>query len=190
MKKLLTLALVLSIVALPEPAQAVEKPVAVTPSTVFPAVPPCTGISPTEFTVSGKGFKPREEIVLSIGGVEFDDFAADATGGYTDLAEVQSLPSGTHPVLLRGDAGSFAATTIYIGWSACRSWSRSDMTISGAGFAADDEVRVLLDGEPAATTVTGPHGRFEVAFDCPKGKHTAKVVGAGGRHLSFAEFSC
>lgn len=190
MKKLISFALALSIIALPQAAQAAEKPVTVTPGTVFPAVAPCTGISPTEFTVSGKGFKPAEKIALTIGGVEYDDFAADAEGKYSETAEIRSLPSATYPVLLRGEQGTYAVSMIYIGFSACRSWSRDDVAIMGAGFAAEDDVTVTMDNAVAATGKTDPQGRFEVAFDCPKGKHMVKVTGKGNRNLSFAEFRC
>ena len=154
------------------------------------AVAPCTGIRPTAFTVSGKGFKPAEKIALSVGGVEYEGFAADAAGKYSRTAEIRSLPSATYPVLLRGDKGTYAVSTIYIGFSACRSWSRDDVAVMGAGFAAGDSVRVLMDGTVAAIGKTDPLGRFEVTFDCGRGKHTVKIAGKGGRNLSFAEFRC
>lgn len=175
------------------PAAASPLPVAVTPGKVWPVAAPCTsGTGDHDFTVTGTGFQPGETVAVRVGGVPYPDFAADATGGYSRTFQVQSLPSGTYPVAVTGDAGSEALSSIYIGWSGCRSVKSGKLRMTGGGFAASGTIRLHLDGvaTPFATTTSDGSGRFDVTVTCPAGRHDAKVSDLANRSLTFTAFTC
>jgi hypothetical protein len=198
MMRTLLVPLAVAVVLAPAGAEAVRaapvdpvRPVTVAPAKVWPRVAPCTtGTGPSEFTVSGTGFQPREAVTVTVGDVAYADLKTTAKGAYAQTYRVQSRPSGSYPVVLTGARGSRAEGSVYIGYAGCRSVRSGKLRVAGAGFATGDEVALLLDGGPAVTTDTGADGRFEVTVPCPAGKHTARVTGAGGRALSFTAFTC
>ncbi|MEV6629492.1 hypothetical protein AB0M54_01920 [Actinoplanes sp. NPDC051470] len=205
-KLLLSLALVLPILALPQAAaqaantgakakaaraadQAAKAPgkVTVTPSTVLPRVAPCSGVN--DFTVSGKGFKPYEMIDLTVGGLAYDSFQADAAGAYEQENEIKAVPSGYLPVKLTGNKGTKAQAEIRLGWAGCWMRSHGVLTVRGAGFAADDQIDVILDGEIVEVAESDARGRFEAKVDCPAGDPTLEVEGEK-RSLTFKTVDC
>lgn len=53
-----------------------------------------------------------------------------------------------------------------------------DLTFTGSGFAIDDEVVVMYEGDEAATATTDDTGRLEVVFAVPKSRWGARLVTA------------
>jgi hypothetical protein len=174
-------------------AAASPLPVTVSPGRVWPVAAPCTsGTGNHDFTVTGVGFQPGETVAVTVGGVPYPGFTADASGGYTRTFQVQSLPSGTYPVAVTGGAGSQALSSVYIGWSGCRSVKSGKLRMTGGGFAASGPVRLYLDGAatPLATATSDGTGRFDVTVTCPAGRHDAGVSDLQNRTLTFAAFTC
>jgi hypothetical protein len=175
------------------PAAASPLPVAVAPAKVWPVAAPCTsGTGNPDFTVGGIGFQPGETVAVTVGGVPYPAFAADASGAYTRTYQVQSLPSGTYPVAVTGGAGSQALSSLYIGWSGCRSVKSGKLRMTGGGFAASGPIRLHLDGTatPFATATSDGTGRFDFTVTCPAGRHDAKVSDTQNRSLTFTAFTC
>ena len=86
--------------------------------------------------------------------------------------------------------GSEAEDTLYIGWSGCRATRSGELTVAGAGFAAEDEIRVRVDGELVDVVDSEVDGTFATTVDCEPGTHTAKVSDTENRSLTFSAFTC
>ena len=54
----------------------------------------------------------------------------------------------------------------------------TDLTVTGHGFAADEDVDIMYDGSQVATDTTNDKGSFEVSFPVPESIHGAHPVTA------------
>jgi hypothetical protein len=67
----------------------------VAPGTVWPKAEPCmTGTGVHDFTVSGAGFQPDEQVTVAVGGTTYEGARADSTGAYSASYEIGSLRAG------------------------------------------------------------------------------------------------
>jgi hypothetical protein len=146
-----------------------------------------SGIVGDTITMSGSEFATYERGIMIL----FDDQAvvtdieANSEGKWQASFDVPELPAGEYSITAEGelttkeDLGelSFEIKPEFI-LSPDHGHVGTDLTVTGRGFPAYQDVIILYDDNQVATTETDDEGTFEVSFSVPESKHGEHVVRA------------
>jgi hypothetical protein len=184
----LSTALILSLLMLVLPA-----------TTVFAAaisVYPSSGTVGTSVIVSGSNFSAGARV-----DIYFPDTATFQTYAYTDNVgyftaqsfTIPQLPAGTKTIYVRdGVTLNYAVTNFTIVpdivLNKLMDYVGSQVTVSGTGFSADQNVSIYFDEELLVSTTTSSSGTFSnTTFTVPPsstGIHTVKAMDSNGNYDS------
>jgi hypothetical protein len=139
-------------------------------------------------TMTGSRFTPYEKGVQIL----FDDQAvaadikANSKGEWEASFEVPEMATGEHTVAAEGawtDKEDIISLTFMIEPSIVVSPDKghvgTNLTVTGHGFAASEDVDIMYDGGTVDTAKTNDQGSFEMIFPVPESQHGEHQVAAG-----------
>ena len=155
--------------------------------TVIPgiSIDKSSGTVGESITMTGGGFTAGERNIgiLFAGEAVVEGIRADDRGYWEEPFEVPEMPGGTYTVTAEGDRTlqedvgdlSFEIKP-GIMLSPDEGHVGLNVTAHGRGFAANEDVIVLYDGNEVATATTDAEGSFEVVFSVPESRHGGRQV--------------
>ena len=146
-----------------------------------------SGIEGDTVTMTGSKFAVYEKGIMIL----FDDQAvvtdikANSYGEWEESFQVPGMPAGEYSVTVEGDYTSkedvgvlsFEIQPEFM-LSDDQGHAGMDLTVTGRGFPADEDIIILYDDSQVAIVETDEQGTFEVSFTVPESKHGAHVVRA------------
>ncbi|MEA1872478.1 MAG: hypothetical protein U9M91_03695, partial [Chloroflexota bacterium] len=138
-------------------------------------------------TMTGSGFyaKERDITILFDGQAVATLIRADDKGYWEENFEVPEMPKGTYSVTAEGERTpkeDISELSFEIGpglvLSPDEGYVGMNLTVTGGGFAPDEDVVIKYDGSEVATAETNDKGSFEVTFSVPESRHGARQVKA------------
>jgi hypothetical protein len=135
----------------------------------------------SRFAANERGIK-----ILFDGEAVVTDIRADAQGDWEASFEVPDMPTGDYSVTAEGeqtgrediDELSFEIKPGIV-LSPDEGHVGMDVTVTGLGFAANEDVDIMYEGSQVATAATNDQGSFDVSFPVPEGKYGERRVTAG-----------
>jgi len=135
----------------------------------------------SRFAVYEKGIQ-----ILFDGQAVVTEVEADSKGEWEASFEVPAMPTGEHDVTAEGeqtkreDVGdlSFEIEPDIV-LSPTEGHVGTNLTVTGHGFAAIEDVNITYDTGQIATTETNDQGSFDVSFLVPESKYGERAVIAG-----------
>jgi len=147
-----------------------------------------SGIAGDTITMTGSRFAANEKgiKILLNGQAIVTDIKANFEGEWEASFEVPTMPAGDYGLIAEGertkieDLGELNfEIKPYIVLSPDEGHIGTDLTLTGRGFAANENVIVTYDGNQIATTETNEQGSFDVSFLVPESKYGEHNVAAG-----------
>ena len=146
-----------------------------------------SGIVGDTVTMIGSKFATYEKGIMIL----FDDQAvvtdikANSEGEWEESFQVPNLPSGTYSITAEGeltskeDVGelSFEIHPEFM-LSQDQGHVGMELTVTGRGFPADEDIIILYDDNQVAIAETDEQGTFEASFSVPESKHGEHLVRA------------
>jgi len=139
-------------------------------------------------TMTGSRFAANEGDIqiLFDGEAVVTDIRANDEGNWEESFEVPEMPTGDYSVTTEGeqtrkeDFGelSFEIEPDIIP-SPDEGYVGVNLTVTGRGFAADEDVNITYDGVQAATAETNDKGSFNVSFPVPESQYGDRLMTAG-----------
>jgi len=159
-----------------------------------------SGMVGDNLTVTGNGFVADERDITIL----FDEEAvvteirADERGYWEESFEVPEITTGTYSVTAEGewtkqrdiDALSFEIKAGIL-LSPDQGYVGMNLTVTGLGFATDEDVSITYEDEERATATTDDKGSFEVSFSVPESPHGERQVTAtdADQNVATANFT-
>ena len=143
-----------------------------------------SGIVGDTITMTGSRFAPNEKgiKILFDGQAVVTGIKANSKGEWEASFQVPDMSTGTYSVTAEGEwtkqeditALSFEIKP-YIVLSAVAGYAGMDLTVTGYGFAANEDIVITYDGSPVATAETDDKGNFEANFPVPESRYGERV---------------
>ena len=138
-------------------------------------------------TMTGSGFDADERDITIL----FDEEAvvteirADETGYWEESFEVPEMPPGEYSVTAEGEQTkkedlselSFEIEPAIV-LAPDEGHVGTDLTVTGYGFAANEDVDIMYDDSQVATAETNDKGSFDASFLVPESKYGERLVTA------------
>jgi len=146
-----------------------------------------SGIAGDTVTMTGSRFAVSEkDIKIVFGGQELvTDIRADSNGEWEASFQVPEMPAGNYDVTAEGpqtrkeDAGQLGFQIgAYMALSPSEGHVGTDVTVTGNGFAINQDVHIMYDGNQVTTAETDDGGNFDATFTVPEGHHGEHSVTA------------
>jgi len=138
-------------------------------------------------TMTGSGFvaDERDITILFDGEAVKTEIRADETGSWNGSFEVPEMPTGEYSVTAEGEQTEKEDISALgfeikpgIVLSPDEGHVGTDLTVTGRGFATDEDVAIMYDGSQVVTDTTNAEGSFDVSFTVPESIHGAHQVKA------------
>ncbi|MBN1862367.1 MAG: hypothetical protein JW790_01835 [Dehalococcoidales bacterium] len=169
-------------------------------------IDPEAAVVGSQATITGQGLRPEQRITIRFDGQETaitgGDEITDADGEFTCTIAIPENPSGSYPVTAIDEAGNRPETEFTVEPQITLSPSSQDVDglveVKGTGFAAREDITLVLDGDPLPTIPVTMHtnrlGSLGGSFVVPP--HPAYADGCLARvrvydesdHFAEAEF--
>ena len=139
-------------------------------------------------TMTGSGFYAgeRDIKILFAGEAVVTEIRAADTGYWEEDFKVPELPTDTYSVTAEGewtrktDVGELEfEIESDIALSPDEGHVGMNLTATGRGFAANEDVVITYDDSQVKTATTGAKGSFDVSFSVPESRHGERQVTAG-----------
>ena len=146
-----------------------------------------SGIVGDTITMTGSRFAAdeRDIEILFDGEAVVTDIRANAQGDWEASFEVPEIPTGEYSVTAEGEQtkiGDISELSFeikpYIVLSPDEGDVGIDLTVTGRGFAANEDVVIMYDGSQVETAETNDQGSFDVSFPVPESKYGERQVTA------------
>jgi hypothetical protein len=147
-----------------------------------------TGFVDDTVTMTGSRFTGYEKgiTILFDGQAVATDVRANSGGEWEASFLVPEMPAGEHSVTAEGDQTnqqdvgelSFQIEPD-IALSPAEGHVGTNLTVTGHGFAASENVNIMHDGGTVETAKTNGQGSFEISFPAPASQHGEHQVAAG-----------
>lgn len=146
-----------------------------------------SGIVGDTITMTGSRFAANEKdiTILLDSQAVVTDIKANSKGEWEASFTVPEMPAGGYSVTVEGEQTSkedidelvFEIKARMV-LSAYEGHVGMDLTVTGIGFAANEDVDILYDDSQVATATTNDQGSFDVSFVVPESKHGERQVTA------------
>jgi len=146
-----------------------------------------SGIVGESILVTGIKFAAYERYIkiLFDGEAVVTDIEADAQGDWEEGLEVPEMPAGEYSVTAEGERTpkeditqlSFEIEPSIV-LSPDEGHAGMDLTATGHGFAASEDVDIMYDNSHVATATANDKGSFDVSFSVPESKYGENQVTA------------
>jgi hypothetical protein len=137
-------------------------------------------------TMTGSRFAANEKDIqiLFDGEAVVTDIRADGTGNWEENFEVPEMPTGEYSVTAEGERTQDISELSFeikpdIVLSPDEGHVGMNLTVTGHGFAANEDVVIMYDDSQVATAKTNDEGSFDVSFLVPESKYGERKVTAG-----------
>jgi hypothetical protein len=139
-------------------------------------------------TMTGSRFTAYEEgiEILLDGEAVMTDIEANSEGEWEASFEVPEMSAGIYSITAEGeqtrkeDIGDLSFEIgVNIAVYPAEGHVGTDVTVTGVGFAASEEVNIMYDDSQVATAEINDQGSFEASFSVPKSKYGEHKVTAG-----------
>ena len=146
-----------------------------------------SGIVGETITMTGSRFSANEKdiTILLDSQAVVTDIKANSKGEWEASFEVPEMPAGEYSLTAEGDITRRADVGELVFeikarmvLSAYEGHVGMDLTVTGIGFAANEDVDILYDDSQVATATTNDQGSFDVSFVVPESKHGERQVTA------------
>jgi hypothetical protein len=147
----------------------------------------------SRFTAYEKGIQ-----ILFDGQAVVTDIRANSEGEWQASFDVAEMPGGEYGVTAEGDYTkkedvgevSFEIEPDIV-LSPAQGHVDTNLTVTGYGFAASEDVVILYDGEQVTTAETDDRGSFDADFPVPESPYGERLVAAGysGQNAASAVFT-
>jgi hypothetical protein len=135
----------------------------------------------SRFAANEKGIQ-----ILFDGEVVVTDIKANSKGEWESSFQVPEMPEGEHSITAEGEqtknediiALSFEIEPDIV-LSPTEGHVGTDLTVTGHGFAANEDVDILYEGSVIVTAETDDKGDFQASFSVPESQYGERVVAAG-----------
>jgi len=142
---------------------------------------PVSGFVGSKITVSGTGFLPSKQIVITFHNKQIVTAVSDSYGRFNASFNVPAHPAGTYTVaatdLTNVQEASFTISTS-AEISHTSGYVGMELAISGVGFTVGETVTISYDDNQVATAIVNTNGSFSTNFDIP--------ASSGGEHTIIA----
>jgi hypothetical protein len=138
-------------------------------------------------TMTGSRFGTNEKDIkiLFDGEAVVTDIKANSKGEWEASFQVPEMPAGNHSVTAEGEwtknediiALSFEIKPDIV-LSPDEGHVGMDVTVTGHGFAASEDVDIMYEGSQVATAETNDKGSFKAGFSVPESQHGERLVAA------------
>ncbi len=139
----------------------------------------------TTMTGSGFGTGERDITILFDGEAVELEIRADDEGYWQESFEVPEKPEGTYNVTAEGESTDQEDVGVVnfeiepgLVLSPSQGHVGTNLTITGGGFAANEDVDVRYDGSQVGSARTNSKGSFSVTLEIPESPHGARQVTA------------
>ncbi len=146
---------------------------------------PTSGSPGQPIAATGGGFRANESTIkVMFDGEELETgIGADNRGQWAGSFDVPEMPAGEYTVTAEGQQTTDAPERTFeivpgIDISPDEGHVGINVTATGRGFAADEDVTVFYEGEVALNATTNEHGSFEVMFPIPESRFGEREVTA------------
>ena len=146
-----------------------------------------SGIVGDTITMSGSRFAANEKgiKILFDGQALVTDIKANSEGEWQESFQVPKMPAGEYSITAEGEKTrreDTAELNLEIKpefiLSHDQGYVGMDLTVTGRGFPAYEDVIILYDDSQVAIAETDDQGSFEVSFSVPESKHGEHLVRA------------
>ena len=146
-----------------------------------------SGIVGDTIPMTGSRFAANEKdiTILLDSQAVVTDIKANSKGEWEASFEVPEMPAGEYSLTAEGDITRRADVGELVFeikarmvLSAYEGHVGMDLTVTGIGFAANEDVDILYDDSQVATATTNDQGSFDVSFVVPESKHGERQVTA------------
>ena len=147
-----------------------------------------SGIVGDTIKMTGSKFAANEKDIkiLLDGQAVVTDINANSKGEWEASFEVPDMPAGEYSITAEGEqtrkediiALSFEMKPEFI-LSPDQGHVGMDLTVTGRGFAASEDVNIMYDDSQVATAEINDQGSFEASFSVPESKYGEHKVTAG-----------
>jgi len=158
-------------------------------------IDPVEGTVGTEVTVSGSSFSASSTVTIKFDSQQVATVQASSAGSFSGVKfTVPASKRGGHTVEAK-DASSNADTANFTTTQSMAVTPEtgvvgSQLTVSGRGFPASQEVAILFDSTDITVATTDSNGSFSVSFNVPSVKTGPHVIKASdGTYDASASFS-
>jgi hypothetical protein len=147
-----------------------------------------SGIAGDTITMTGGRFAAYEKAIKILFGDQavVTGIKASSNGDWETSFKVPDMPTGTHTVTAEGeqtrkeDVGELTFDIqSYILLSPAEGHVGTDVTVTGHGFAAGEDLDITYDGSLVAAASPDDKGTFEVSFTVPASQHGEHKIAAG-----------
>jgi len=149
-----------------------------------------SGIAGDTVTMTGSKFAAYEKgiMILFDGQAVVTDIKANSEGEWEESFQVPGMPSGTYSITAEGELTSkeevgelsFEIQPEFM-LSQDQGHVGMELTVTGRGFPADEDIIILYDDNQVAIAETDDQGTFEASFSVPESRH--------GEHLVIARLA-
>jgi len=139
-----------------------------------------SGSAGENITMTGSRFAANERgiKILFDGEALVTDIAADDEGNWEESFEVPDMPTGEYSVTAEGEqTGEEDLSELHfkigsnIILSPDEGYVGMNLTVTGRGFASNEDVDIMYDDNQVATPETNDEGSFYVSFNVPESKY-------------------
>jgi hypothetical protein len=145
--------------------------------------------SPSEsITMTGNGFAANDRYIkILFGGEEAETqpeiIRADENGYWEASFKVPEMPTDTYSITAEGEWTEDVNELNFeikpgLVLSPDEGHVGTDLTVTGHGFAAYEDVDIMYDGSQVTTDRTNAEGSFDVSFPVPESEHGQRLVTA------------
>ena len=165
-----------------------------TVSVVKLSVSPIKGTVGTKVTITGSGFADNKSITIKFGGstVEIDDGneVTSGSGAFTSYILVPETAKGSYTITVTVGSDTTTAEDKFtvepnITISPEEGGINDRVTVTGTGFAENEDITITFDGDEVATGETDSYGSFETTFNVPEVTSGTYKVEADTAEASF-----
>jgi hypothetical protein len=126
------------------------------------------------------------------------DIKADSKGEWEARFPVPEMPTGEHVIAAEGEWTKTEGASVLsfkinpsIVVSPDKGHVGMDLTVTGHGFTANQDVNIMYDGGTVEAAKTNDQGSFEISFPAPDSQHGEHQVAAGyaGENHASASFT-
>ena len=158
-------------------------------------IAPESGAAGTTITVSGTGFGYRVDfsIFFDVDAV-IEDETTDRDGSFEATFTVPSKGAGSYDVEAEDeddnlDTAEFTITAAAASFSPTSGHAGTEVTVSGTGFGASQEITITFDAMEVKKTTSEADGSFSASFTVPeRGAGTYKIKASDGTNTKESNF--
>ncbi len=159
-------------------------------------VSPTSGAAGDTITVSGTGFAASKSVTISFDDTEATTIETNSVGSFSDATfAALARGAGSYDIEVtdaddNSDSAEFTLGAAVLSLSPSTGYVGSEVTVSGTGFQAVQQITITFDNDTIATIASDTNGSFTTSFDIPVlAADSYAVTASDGTNTAEADFS-